>query len=166
PAAGTPADPGTGRGAGATTGSAVRYAARSARRRPAAGPPPGWRDRGRGPWRARAGRPRWCGWRDLRAVRVVPRGRARAQECSHSYLAPVPPAYGRPDEPEQHDPAHAGSHREVLRLRVVEHQGVGGLLRVQLQLLAQAHPDPVRAEQLDDLRPVAQVRAGRVAEGV
>src|SRR5690625_913346 len=79
---------------------------------------------------------------------------------------PVSRAHGRPGEPAQHDPAHAGSHGEVLRLRVVEHQCVGGLLRVQLQLLAQTHPDPVRAEQLDDLRPVGQVRAGRVAEGV
>src|SRR5579871_2425638 len=54
---------------------------------------------------------------------------------------------------------------EVLRFRMMDHDGVGRLLGVQLILLGQTHADPARFEQLDDLRPVLEVRAGAVAEG-
>src|SRR5581483_7192018 len=58
----------------------------------------------------------------------------------------------------------AGSGVEVLRLGVVHHDGVGGLLRVQLVLLGEGHADALRLQQLDELRPVLQVGAGPVAE--
>ena len=48
----------------------------------------------------------------------------------------------------------------------MDDDGVGGLLRVELELLGQLHADPLRLQQRDDLRPVLQVGAGRVAERV
>src|SRR3954451_9146575 len=55
---------------------------------------------------------------------------------------------------------------EVLGFRMVHDDGVGRLLRVQLELLGQRDTDAVRLQQLDHLRPVLEVRAGRVAERV
>src|SRR5690606_2589176 len=49
---------------------------------------------------------------------------------------------------------------EVLRLRVVDDDGVRRLLRVQLELLGELDADPLRLQQLRDLRPVLQVGAG------
>lgn len=46
---------------------------------------------------------------------------------------------------------------EVLRLRVVDDQRVGGLLGVQLELLAQHHADALGLEQGDQLRAVLEV---------
>src|SRR5215831_17574783 len=63
--------------------------------------------------------------------------------------------------------AHRGwSSAEVPCLGVVRDQRVGGLLGDELELLRQHYPDPLRAQQPDQLCPVVQVRAGRVAERV
>ena len=58
------------------------------------------------------------------------------------------------------------SSAEVLRLGVMGDQRVGGLFRSELELLREAHPDPFRAQQPDNLGPVLEVGAGRVAERV
>src|SRR5690606_12840720 len=50
--------------------------------------------------------------------------------------------------------------REVVGLRMMDDEGVGGLLRHQLGPLRQLHPDPLGAQQLHHLRPVLQLRAG------
>src|SRR4051812_45639794 len=55
---------------------------------------------------------------------------------------------------------------EVAGFRVVDDDRVGGLLRRQLELLRQLHPDPLGVQQPYQLRPVLQVRAGRVPERV
>ena len=56
---------------------------------------------------------------------------------------------------------------EVLRLRVVGDHRVGGLLRVQLQLLGQAsRRSRSGLQQVDDLHAVVEVGAGAVAERV
>ena len=47
---------------------------------------------------------------------------------------------------------------------MVQDQGVGGLLGVELELLGELHADPLRLEQLDQLGPVLEVGAGAVAE--
>src|SRR5262249_16000849 len=54
---------------------------------------------------------------------------------------------------------------EVLRLRVVDHDRVRGLLGVQLELLRELDADALRLQQVRDLGPVLQVRARPVAEG-
>jgi hypothetical protein len=54
---------------------------------------------------------------------------------------------------------------EVLRFGVVHDDRVGGLFRVQLELLGQFHVDPARVEQRDDLRSVLEIGAGAVTEG-
>ena len=46
----------------------------------------------------------------------------------------------------------------------MEDEGIGGLLGVQLQLLAELDAHPLWAQQLDDLPAILHVRAGRVAE--
>src|SRR3954470_24879124 len=68
------------------------------------------------------------------------------------------------------DPSISGARRsspciEVLGLGVVDDEGIGGLLRVQLQLLAELDPDPLRLQQPDEGRAVLQVRAGGITEG-
>src|SRR5688572_22705783 len=60
----------------------------------------------------------------------------------------------------------ARSYIEVLRLRVVRHEGVGGLFGVQLQFVRQLHADAGRVEQVDDAPAVLHLRAGAVAERV
>ena len=47
---------------------------------------------------------------------------------------------------------------------MVQHQRVGRLLGVQLELLGQLDADPLRLEQVDQLRAVLEVGAGAVAE--
>src|SRR3954453_4898484 len=53
---------------------------------------------------------------------------------------------------------------EVLGLRVVGHERVRRLLGVQLQLLGQLDADAPWLQQVDELGPVVEVRAGAVAE--
>src|SRR5450756_2093913 len=55
---------------------------------------------------------------------------------------------------------------EVLGLGVMHDQGIGGLLRVQLQLLGERDTDARRVEQPDQHRSLLQVRTGRVTERV
>ena len=50
--------------------------------------------------------------------------------------------------------------------RVAIVTGAGGLLGVELVALAQADADAFRAEQLEELALVGQVRARRIAEGI
>src|SRR5688572_3445974 len=58
------------------------------------------------------------------------------------------------------------SRVEVLRLRMMHDQRVSGLLGMQLQFLGQLNADPLWVEQRHQLAPVAQLGAGRIAEGV
>src|ERR1700722_7464221 len=51
---------------------------------------------------------------------------------------------------------------EVLGLRVVTDDGVGRLLGVQLEPLADRHADAVPTQKLHHLRVVVQVRGGRI----
>src|SRR6202035_2716029 len=60
----------------------------------------------------------------------------------------------------------AGSSHEVLGRRVVADNGVGGLLGVQLESLADGDPDAGAPQQLHHLGVVVEVRAGRVAPRV
>ncbi len=62
--------------------------------------------------------------------------------------------------------AESRSGHEVLGLRVVADDGVGGLLGMQLEPLAHRHADALPAEELDHLGVVLEVRAGRVAPRV
>src|ERR1039457_687861 len=65
------------------------------------------------------------------------------------------------------DAGWAGGLRdEVLRRGVRADDGVGGLFRLQLGILAHLDADAVRAEELDDLGVVGQIGAGRVAPRV
>src|SRR5690606_18004838 len=81
---------------------------------------------------------------------------SRVPSMSHSTArsAPVCTASG----------ASTRSDIEVLRLRVVQHERIGGLLGMQLQLLGQLHPDPLGFEQLDQLDAVLEIRARAVTE--
>src|SRR5271166_1217413 len=56
-------------------------------------------------------------------------------------------------------------HVEVLGLGMVQDEGVGRLLGMQLQLVGQRHADPFGLEQLHHLHPVLQVGAGAITEG-
>src|SRR6202034_4731370 len=55
---------------------------------------------------------------------------------------------------------------EVLGRRVRADDGVGGLFGLELRIVAHGDADPVRPEELDDLRVVGQIGAGRVAPRV
>src|SRR3954465_177810 len=55
---------------------------------------------------------------------------------------------------------------EVLGFRVVHDDRVSRLLGYQLERLRQRYTDPLRMQQLDDLRAVLEIGTGRVAEGV
>src|SRR5690348_11169314 len=66
---------------------------------------------------------------------------------------------GRSSEPYESD-------TEVLRLGVVDDDGVGRLLGVELHLFGQLDADPGRFEQADHLGPVGQVRAGGIADRI
>src|SRR5689334_24917836 len=72
---------------------------------------------------------------------------------------PLGPLRGRSGEPYDSD-------TEVLRLGVVDDDGVGRLLGVQLHLFGQLDADPGRFEQADHLGPVGQVRAGGIADRI
>src|SRR6187402_1172772 len=48
----------------------------------------------------------------------------------------------------------------------MDDEGVGRLLRVQLELLGQRHADPLWLEELHDLGSILEIRARRVPEGV
>ena len=59
------------------------------------------------------------------------------------------------------------SRHKILGLGMVDDDGVGALLRLQVKLLGKAHAYVLLGfEQAEDLRLVFQIRAGRVAEGV
>ena len=58
-------------------------------------------------------------------------------------------------------PAPSSRH-EILGLWVVADDGVGGLLGVQLEPLADRDADPIAPQQFDDLGVVGEIRAGRV----
>src|SRR5215213_10215902 len=55
---------------------------------------------------------------------------------------------------------------EVLGLRMMDDQRVRRLFRMQLQLLRKRDADPLRAKQIDKLRPVFQIGTGGIAEGI
>src|SRR5215217_7116998 len=55
---------------------------------------------------------------------------------------------------------------EVLGLRMMDDQSVRRLFWMQLQLLRKDDADPLRAKQIDKLRPVFQIGTGGIAEGV
>src|SRR5947209_7701540 len=57
-------------------------------------------------------------------------------------------------------------HRKILRLRVVDDDGRGGLLGVELVFLTEADADLLGVQQLQELLLVGEVRAGRIAEGI
>ncbi len=59
----------------------------------------------------------------------------------------------------------AASHGKVLGLGVVEHDGRGRLLGVELIAVAEGEADAPGAEQLQNLFLVFQIGAGRIAEG-
>ena len=61
---------------------------------------------------------------------------------------------------------NAKLHVEVLRFRVVEHERIGGLLWVQLELLREFHADALRLQQVNHALTEGQIRAGTIAEGV
>ena len=61
---------------------------------------------------------------------------------------------------------NSGSHREVLGLRVVEDDGGGRLLRVELVFFGEGDADLIGVEQRQELLLVGEVGAGGVAEGV
>src|SRR5262245_42580199 len=58
------------------------------------------------------------------------------------------------------------SHRKILRLAMRHDDRRGRLLGVELVLLAQGDADLLRPQQLQQLPLVAEIGAGRVAEGV
>src|SRR6185312_12964959 len=60
----------------------------------------------------------------------------------------------------------AALNREVFRLRVVDDDRRGRLLRVELVFLAELDADRLGAEQRQELGLVGEVRAGRIAERV
>src|SRR5262245_31965304 len=72
----------------------------------------------------------------------------------------------RPHGPSSRSHETSASRIKILGLRVVHHNGVGGLFGHEHEILAQRHADRLRFEQLDDLRAVFKVRAGRIAEAV
>src|SRR5690348_15881948 len=76
---------------------------------------------------------------------------------------PEPPATGGTLPPR---PPWDHSYAEVLRLGVVDDDGVGRLLGVQLHLFGQLDTDPGRFEQPDHLGAVGQVRAGGIADRI
>src|SRR2546422_9153208 len=86
---------------------------------------------------------------------------ARKRRAGERTVASLPLPFG-----ESRDQMFQGSDVEVLGLRVVGHQGRGGLLRIQLELLAEGDAQPLGLEELDQLGLVLQIWAGRVAEAV
>src|SRR5438270_856712 len=88
---------------------------------------------------------RACRWRRSTA-RLPPRPGPRACRCSGN----------RP----------GALYRKVFRLRVVDDDGGGRLLGIELVFLAEADADLLGMQQLQQLLLVGEVRAGRVAEGI
>src|SRR5512133_2875034 len=83
----------------------------------------------------------WAGW---------PHGWAySARSKTHSRIVPSRP-----------------SDVKILRLRMVNDDGVGGLLGGEHVVLGQLDADLLRTQQLDDLFPLRQIGTGRIAEGV
>src|SRR5690554_7958336 len=69
------------------------------------------------------------------------------------------PSTTTPSQPSMSSRRTAASlGREVVGLRMMDDEGVGGLLRHQLEPLRQLHPDPLGAQQLHHLRPRSEER--------
>src|SRR5690348_6015973 len=84
--------------------------------------------------------------------------------CSRGGCPPPPTPWAplRGDGPSE----PFGSDTEVLRLGVVDDDGVGRLLGVELHLFGQLDADPGRFKQADHLGPVGQVRASGIADRI